>query len=490
METKSAAKVGAVVLVGMALLIAMYFYLSHSNPNTYTLKVSFANTKGLSRQSEVRMRGVRIGEVKDVDMNTNEQPMRPIATLSIEKRYTIPSDSKFVIVSGILITNPQVEIIPGTKETVILANNADVIPGEEGGGALAALSPELDETVKTLKSSVQQLDFKNLNDKLNKSYAKIDRILDQAGTLLETTNKAAATGQKLISDPTVQRNLRVTLQNFKDASDEVKVTSSSLGKELRGVIRSSRGTFDKLTASLSNLLTRVDTTLDDANTIVKRLTDQVTDPRLQNTLQETADLARTTLARFNQIASDLHQITGDPQLQNNLKATVQNLQDASEKGEAAIGKIDALLGRLTGKAGEASQIKLPQVEIVGNLSEQFNPSRFRADVEARISTGDRNLLNLGLYDLGDNTRLILQGGTRYTPQFMARYGLYASKLGVGAEYNTNSGVGFRADLWDANRPRLDFRTLFRVNKNASIWLGADGLFQNDPTPRIGIQYSP
>ena len=485
MEMKSAAKVGTVVILGLMLLGVMYFYLSHADPNTYIVRVAFNNTKGLVPQSEVRMRGVKVGEVKLIELDTNKQPIRPVVTLAIRKEFSLPSDSEFVIVSGILITNPQVEIVPGKANTVLLTTNSKIIDGSDGGSALASLSPELQQTVTKLNAS-----FSDLQGKLNASYPRLQSILKETETLMKTANKAAKTGNDLISDPTLKSALKRTVGNFADASDQLKVTSVTLSNQLKGFLKDGRGKINNITDNLSSILARVDTTLDDANTIVKKLTDQVTDPRLQNTLQETADLARTTLARFNQIASDLHQITGDPQLQNNLKATVQNLQDASEKGEAAIGKIDALLGKLTGKTGEASQIKLPQVEIVGNLSESINPSRFRADVEARISTGAKGLVNLGFYDLGDNARLILQGGTRLSPQFTARYGLYASKLGVGADYNTGGGVGFRGDLWDANHPRLDFRTLFRVNKNASIWLGADGLFQGNPTPRIGIQYSP
>ncbi len=485
MEMKSAAKVGTVVLLGLILLGAMYYYLSHSNPNSYNIRVAFDNIKGLSRQSEVRMRGVAIGEVTNIKLDTDSRPMRPVVTLTIRKEFGVPRGSRFVVASGILITNAQVEIIPSDDPVALLADNTEPIKGSDGGGPLASLSPELQETVTKINKS-----FNDLDGRLGKAYVKIDKILDQTNGLLKTANSAAATGQKLISDPALRTSLKRTVGNFADASDEIKATSKKMSQQLQGLLTDGRGTINKITNNLSSILTRIDTTLDDANTIVKKLTDQVTDPRLQNTLQETADLARTTLARFNQIASDLHQITGDPQLQNNLKATVQNLQDASEKGEAAIGKLDVLLGRITGKAGEAPQIKLPEIQVLANLSEQSNPARFRADVEARISTGATGLLNLGLYDLGDNTRLILQGGTRFSPQFSARYGLYASKLSVGAEYNTGGGVGFRADLWDANRPRLDFRTLFRVNKNASIWLGADGIFQGNPTPRIGIQYSP
>jgi phospholipid/cholesterol/gamma-HCH transport system substrate-binding protein len=78
-------------------------------------------------------------------------------------------------------------------------------------------------------------------------------------------------------------------------------------------------------------------------------------------------------------------------------------------------------------------------------------------------------------------------GNRLTDTLTARYGLYASKIGAGLDWQAAPGVGFRADLWDTNHPRLDVRGLFGVNSDASIWIGAEGLFRR-PVPVIGVQF--
>ena len=66
MKLKSAIWVGAVVLVALSAFFGLFLYISHQDPDTYKIKVSFQNTRGLSRQSVVRMQGVNIGEVSDV----------------------------------------------------------------------------------------------------------------------------------------------------------------------------------------------------------------------------------------------------------------------------------------------------------------------------------------------------------------------------------------------------------------------------------------
>src|SRR5437870_5630339 len=85
MEAKSAVKVGLVVLIGLVVFGGLYYYLAHLNPNAYTIRVAFADTKGLVRQSVVRMRGVAIGEVAKVELKN----LQPIVTLSIHNDQKI-----------------------------------------------------------------------------------------------------------------------------------------------------------------------------------------------------------------------------------------------------------------------------------------------------------------------------------------------------------------------------------------------------------------
>jgi len=279
-----------------------------------------------------------------------------------------------------------------------------------------------------------------------------------------------------------------TVGNFRQISENARTTSQQLSLDLRAIVKNSKGNIDTLTNKLFDILGRIDTTLDDANTVVKKLTEQVTDPRLQQSVQETVSLASATLARFNQIASDLDQLVGDPKLQSDLKQTATNVRNLTEESREAVQKVNALLDQITDKDGSVKKpsIRLPKVQFIGNLSEQIDPSKLRLDVDAHIFIKDKNYIDVGVYDLGQTNYLNLQYGMPVGSSLTARYGLYASKLGVGLDYNPQSLFGARADLWDTNQPKLDVRGLFRVNSDASIWVGLDNIFQG-PSPVIGFQ---
>ncbi len=488
MEMKALLKVGAFLTVGIAIFLGLYQYLGHSQRNTYPVKVIFKDAHGLVKQSVVRMQGVVIGEVTSIEMKTdrlteNGEFPSPIIILAIQKEYRIPDDSFVKVNSGLLITTPQIEIVPGKSHTMLAQQGNAALKSVESGGALASISPELNEAVQHLNTT-----FSSLSKRLDSSYTKIDKLLDQTSTLLKAGSDTIGTAKSLISDPQVRTKLIQTLSNFEQTSVEARIAAKQLRTQFGGILSSSSGTIDELKESMLNLFDRLDTTLDDTNAVVKKVTDQVTDPRLQQSLQETVELARTTLARFNQLASDMHQFLGDPQLQGDLKQTLTNLKNATAQGEEAVGKVNNLLGKASkGNLGQIFQGKLPKVELLTNLSEQIDPDRFRVDMEARLGFGKDSLANVGLFDLGQDTRLILQGGRYLTDSMLVRYGLYASKIGIGAEYQLSPNVQFRGDLYDTLHPRLDFRTLFRVNKNASIWVGADGLGRS-PSPRFGIQF--
>ena len=200
-------------------------------------------------------------------------------------------------------------------------------------------------------------------------------------------------------------------------------------------------------------------------------------------------MARSTLSSTRQIASDIHQLIGDPTLQANFKESAANLKLTTERSAAALERFNSILDKVSGVANKVHTPKVPPIQLLVDAQEAVSPAHFRLDLDARVPIGQRNLLDLGLFDLGANTRLNLQGGTRFSDQLLVRYGLHASKLGLGLDYGKNIYSGFRLDLYDANRPRLDVKGLIRVNKNASIWAGADGILRGDPVPTIGVQFN-
>jgi len=488
MKSKSAIWVGAVVLIALAAFFGLFLYLSHQDPNTYKVRVRFQDTRGLSKQSVIRMQGVNIGEVSDVLLDTSQPPFTPLVTLLIRKKYNIPIDSHFGIVSGILINTPQIEVKAGAQTQFIPKNGSAIVAGDPPQSLLASISPELGGSVDELRTTV-----KSLNARLNVTFDKLNRTLDSTQPILKHTDEfivtardAANNAKGLISDPAYKRQFQATLINFRKVSDDASATSGQLKSYVTDLTVKTKGPIEKLPTKLNDLLGHVDSMLDSADAVVNKLTEQVTDPRFQQSLQETAELARTTLARFNQIATDLHELTGDPKLQNDLKLTVSNLRATTEKSEQVVDKFNSLLGKFVGAESVRPKFKLPTVELTSDISEQLSPTRLRLDVNARLAFGAKNEAYIGLYDLGQNTRLTLQAGNKLTDSLTARYGLYASKVGAGIDYRASPFTQLRADLWDTSRPRLDVRSSFRVNNNASIWIGADNLIRR-PVPILGVQ---
>jgi ABC-type transporter Mla subunit MlaD len=465
----------------MVSFVSGFMYLSHTNPNSYILRVAFDDTKGITTQAPVRMQGVEVGDVENIHLNTSRHPFRPIVELQIDDRYNIPADSKITISTGVLISNAQVDITPGVGPA-IPHDTKEVLQGQAGASALAELSPELSDTVTRFNKT-----FDMLNRDLGSLTHRLNRVLDQTSVLLATSNRTVKHTDDLIGNPKLKRELMESADNLRAVTMDARKTADRMSEDLKTLVKSSRGKFDDLSDKLLDLLTKVGNTVDEANTVVAKLTEEVTDPRLQQSLQETAELARTTLARFNQIASDVHQLTGDPRLQGDLKASVDNLRVASEHGEAVVEKVDSLLGGVVGPGGQVHKPRLPNIQLMGNVSEQFNPAHFRLDVDGRMDVGPHGMVDLGLYDLGGDTRLNLQFGTRISDKLLTRYGLYASKLAVGVEWQPTPFLGLRGDLWNTDRTRLDAKALFGVNRDVSVWAGADAIFQH-PVPIFGLQY--
>jgi len=489
MKSRSAIWVGVVVLLGLSAFFALFLFLSHQDPNTYKVRVRFEDTLGLNKQSVVRMQGVNIGEVSDIQLDTSHPPFQPIVTLAIKKKYSIPADSHFGVVSGLLISTPQVEVLAGKQMAFLPRDNSAIVMGDPPGNILTRISPELEGSVHELRGTV-----KSLNARLNVTFDKLNRTLDSTQPILKHTDQfilrahdAAASAQNLLADPSYKLQFQATLTNFRKVSDDASSTSSQLKSYVTSLTTKTKGPLEKLPSKLNDLLSHVDATLDNADAVVNKLTEQVTDPRFQQSLQETAELARTTLARFNQIATDLHELTGDPKLQTDLKSTVANLRATTEKSEQVVDKFNSLLGKFVGGDSSAKpRLRLPNVELTSDISEQLSPSRLRLDLNARLDFGKREEAYVGLYDVGQNTRLNLQAGEKLSDSLTARYGIYASRIGGGLNYRPSIGTELRADLWDTSRPRLDLRSSFRVNNNASIWIGGDNLLRK-PIPILGVQ---
>jgi phospholipid/cholesterol/gamma-HCH transport system substrate-binding protein len=103
---------GAVVLVVAAAFIVIAFSSGEvSQVSGYRIVAEFDDATGVSSGSDVRMAGVKIGSVSDVDLDPNT--FFANVTMSIDDSVELPLDTSARILSDGLLGNTYVALEPG-----------------------------------------------------------------------------------------------------------------------------------------------------------------------------------------------------------------------------------------------------------------------------------------------------------------------------------------------------------------------------------------
>ncbi len=480
MEAKSAAKVGLVAIMGIALFLGLWSFLMHLRMNRNMITAVFDDTRGLAAQTPVQMNGKTVGEVASVELRGED--LKPVVTLAIEQKYRIPPNARIRIASGLLITAPQVQIYwEGSPQPGDLSGAWPQEQVDLPQSMLSTVSPEAEEAVRSLTTSLQ-----DLTPLLKQSLKQLQGILASTGGTMDNLKAATGSARDLMRDPALKRSVRETMANLTLASANARDMSATLSTELRDMIKRNGGKVDEFANNALDLLVDLKETMNTARSMVGKLSEQVGDPRLQQSLQETLDLAKSTLARFNQIASDIHQFTGDPEVQTNLKTTTQSLREASLRGEEIASRVGKLVDRIgIPSVSRPFGIGDPQFNV--DVTVRDRSPWFRSDVVLRLPVANKGAVRLGLWDFADRNRLIAQYETPISIGAM-RYGIYAGKLGAGWDVPVGRRSRIILDLHDPNNLQLDTRALLDVNKDFGLWFGADSLFRKS-VPLIGVRLS-
>jgi phospholipid/cholesterol/gamma-HCH transport system substrate-binding protein len=138
------------VMVGFALScfgLLLFLWLAFGGPTPlkpkgYRFKVSFGEATQLAHEADVRISGVPVGKVKDIQ--TNQKTGRSDATIELKPEYApLPSDAKAILRQKTLLGETYVELTPGTPRSRPVPDN-----GRLGTGQVAS-TVELDEILRT-----------------------------------------------------------------------------------------------------------------------------------------------------------------------------------------------------------------------------------------------------------------------------------------------------------------------------------------------------
>ena len=110
------------VIVGLLLLavLAAFLVTMRPAPATNELTAYFPRTVALYPGSEVRILGVRVGEVESVTPEGD----RVKVTMNYERRYDVPADAKAVIISPAIVGDRFVQLTPVYTDGPTLKDDA------------------------------------------------------------------------------------------------------------------------------------------------------------------------------------------------------------------------------------------------------------------------------------------------------------------------------------------------------------------------------
>jgi ABC-type transporter Mla subunit MlaD len=548
-------RVGAVVLVALALVIGGYFYFQGVGLGAQFYYVRLQQPANVSEGAEVRLQGVKIGVVHDVSLDPATQ--KPLLVLAVNRHnppYQLRKSYSYTITSASLLGDQYVDIhgpvtknqdsyTPNSPEQVILAKSADfgavkdevmdnvrktmdqlnvtlnrinngVLSGENqknlmialkglaqlsqkagqsmgpGGIKVALGDQKAAEALRlTLQNSAAAANAINHTSELatkllaqnrertNRIFINLDKTSQQTADVMESLNFMLKHSGIEQNAPKTFAALRQAAENVQTATEGFKSLGSGDSVEgIRQSLASLRQSSDALrdaTVSIKNLLT--DTTMQGQFKSTFASLQQIS-----STLEQTSD-------NLNQASAGLKNVLGDAKLQEDLKASAEELRATLTNTSAAAARVNHLLG---GKTPDSSAPKSTSTNTPapGAASKDTSDNRRSGlDFTYRYLNNEKDhyygdlTLNaslfggpfrLGLSGIGEGNDLTLQTGNYFGEGGDLRYGLYRSKLGLGADYYWKR-FSLEGNLYDPNDASWNAYLGLKLTPHMEVLLGRE-----------------
>lgn len=345
-------KVGIVVLLGLFVMVFGYFWLRGVGLGAEKYYVRLNGAAQIAQGNDVRLQGVKIGQVEDVGFDPQTQ--QPILTLAVRRSnppFKLLRTYVYSIQSSSLVGENYVDIrgkyVPGTPiyNPAIPNGTIEYIPGRASGGILAVTNGA-EDVVKDFRSTLQNLNV--TIDRINRgvlnyqNQVKLANALDGVSRLTQSASQSfGPNGVRIgFGDPAAQRELNRTLQNANIASQSaaaaarnIELTTRDFGGvpgETRSLIHDLRITLNGNRGQLSGLIGNLNRTSNN----IAGVTETLDFALKQGGFTQNAQLAFQSLRRAAEnvevATGGLRKLGEDQATQADLKRTLTALRESTE----------------------------------------------------------------------------------------------------------------------------------------------------------------
>jgi len=291
----------------------------------YQLKTKFPDVKGLKSGAVVRVAGVEVGKVTEVQFAGAEVEVILEVKKGNEQRIT--SDSRASIGSLSLLGEPIIDVSPATTGTPL--KDGDYIPAGRAPGQLSDVADGARATLEQLTATLEDIrKGKGTVGKLftdDELYREVTQFMNAAQGVTSNLRDGRGTLGRLIKDPAAYERLNASLADLQAMTQRINAGEGSLGRFLKD---------DALAKSLTNTSANLESVTGQLkrndNTMGKLLTEK-----------ELYDRFNAIAAKMDSVVGDIQKSDGSLQLLVRDKQLYENINGAAKEARALIEAIKA-----------------------------------------------------------------------------------------------------------------------------------------------------
>jgi phospholipid/cholesterol/gamma-HCH transport system substrate-binding protein len=203
-------KVGVLVIVALAALVALVFLMSGSSgglQGKLTIRSYFENSAGLKLGAPVNLEGVTIGNVRSMRIVPDRNPTPVEVTMKLSQKYAsaMHSDSKASLETVGVLGDTVVDISSKDAKGGPLLNGAELQTTE---------TPNLTDVIKSSQGTIEQ----------------INTILAKLNTLIDSISGGKGSIGQLINNPDLYNKFVATLTQLNQVTQKISSGQGSIGK--------------------------------------------------------------------------------------------------------------------------------------------------------------------------------------------------------------------------------------------------------------------
>ena len=327
-------KVGALVLTGCAILVALIFLMNASTggflAHRIILKTYFANAGGIKEGSPVTLEGVTIGNVSRIHVVPKRNPNPVEVVMQVSERFMsdLHTDSTASIAAAGVLGDSFVDI-NSTHATGPEPTNGAELP--------TSGSPTIQSVINTSQVSIEE----------------INELVHKIETLVDSLNSTRGTIGTVINDPGLAKKIVSITDNLQTIT-----SAMAQGKGTLGQLINDNTLYTKL-SSTTDQLNKLTTDLNAGKGTAGKL---LKDESLYNNLNATVSNVNQLTAQINSGHGAVGKMIKDPAFAQKLDNTITNLDDLLKginAGQGSVGqfvKNRSLYDHLDQTADQARQL--------------------------------------------------------------------------------------------------------------------------------------